>query len=173
MSYPKMKTIAIGGLLYPISKFLSPWVTSYEVKLFGQPNLFASIESAIKATNEPVRIVGFSRGATFALSLFQSCRNVLEVYAHSPGEPPRIGGRGPRIDGVLRFFRTEKDKIGSVYRQTGEAFRLYESAGHPDVLIRDLPFSRIETRRNIEQKMNRYNHVFHNCLPHLPREILR
>lgn len=174
MSYPDMKTIAIGGLLYPIGKFLSPWVITYDVRVFGQPRLYSSIAAAVKNAREPVRIIGFSRGATFALNLYQSFRNVAEVYAHSPGEPPRMGGAGPRTDGVLRFFRTQGDQIGSVYRQTGEAFRIYESARHGDVSIAELPFSRIEQpTRDVERKMNRHKHVFHNCLPHLPKGLSR
>lgn len=171
-----MRTIAIGGLLYPIAGFLSREVTHYNVGVVGQRSMFESVKREVRRSPVPVRVVGFSRGATFALELYEAFSNVAEVYAHSVGKIPDSHTRlnRPRITGKVALFRTDGDRAGGVHYETKRAFDSYMREGHKDLRLTTLPFTPIERPRNpVERGMNRFHHCFHNCLAYLPLEILK
>lgn len=171
-----MRTIAIGGLLYPIDRFLHPSVKHYSVGVVGQRSMFESVKREVRRSSEPVRIVGFSRGATFALELYEAFNNVAEVYAHSVGKIPDSHTRSnhPRVSGKASLFRTEGDRAGGVYYETKRAFDSYLREGHRNLRLTTLPFTPIERPRNpVERGMNRFQHCFHNCLAYLPVELIR
>lgn len=185
-----MKTIAIGGLGYSIRPFFNESVECFDVGAFGQNNLYRQIEQSIRSYNWPVRLIGFSRGATFAVKLAFSNSYVWEVYAHSPG---KFKGRYPKlIHADFRLFRTKGDRMGGVYESTGEIFNNIASSVSKNIedatcqkdlsqifktaknaFIHDLLFSQIPDPSGITQRiMNNRKHVFHNCLHYLPKEIL-
>lgn len=165
-----MRTIAIGGLLYPIDRFLASSVSFHSVRARGQAETLKAIRRAIESDSGPTRLIGFSRGATFAIQLFEDYPQVVEVYAHSAGTlkcPVR------RTRGRVQFFRTDGDRMGNVFKATGDLYSAYVKAGLLGVSIDDLPFERIAVPSNpTERLMNLRKHVFHNCLPHLPAEAI-
>jgi hypothetical protein len=168
-----MQTIAIGGLKYPIDSWLPPTVVHYRIEIMGQWHLIHQLKRSIGASPLEYRLIGFSRGASIAVALFDELENVVETYAHSCGRIPFLQRSAPRRrTGLLRFFRTEGDSMGQVYQQTGRIREEYRRLGHRDCILRDLPFSPISRPIGVIQlSMNNNRHVFHNCLPHLPLQL--
>lgn len=61
----------------------------------------------------------------------------------------------------------------TVGQAAGDLCAAYVKAGLLDVSIDDLPFERIAVPSNpTERLMNLRKHVFHNCLSHLPADVL-
>ena len=171
-----MKTIAIGGLLYQIQKFFNETVDHYELGILGQTRTLKEISRKIeeyRKTGHNIRLIGFSRGATFALRL-SADHKISEIYAHSPG---KITEREISIANTnfITLFRTIGDRMGNVYNETNETYqrlKFWRDRSF-DLITRfkliDLEFSEIpEPNGFTERKMNKRHHVFHNCLEHLP-----
>jgi len=161
--------LAIGGLKYSIAKWLPRGWPHYDIRVFGQPTVVRAIEYFISMrSSEQFTLVGFSRGATFALEIAERNRNVVAVYAHSclrPQTEPR------RRDLAVVFFRTIRDQAPGVFEETYEVCQLYKGIGAPTVLwtLPPMPFPKPLTM--FERGLARMNHQFHNAVPTITSSI--
>jgi hypothetical protein len=155
--------IAIGGLKYPIEKWLPEGsVIPFHINVFGQDRVVRDIKQTIARGSGPYTLIGFSRGATLALEIAERCPEVAQVFAHSCLRP-KIEPR--RKDFLLFMFRTIGDKAPGVFEETGEVYDLYRKvrAGEFTSLttLQPLPFPKGYSV--IERQLSRMNHQFHNA----------
>lgn len=151
-----MRTVALNGTNYA----LDPWMPAgVEV----HPELFWTRPAARKwaqALSEPVRLIGFSRGAAACLAAAKASEHVVSVFAHSP----MYWGHRNHREYPLTLIRTAGDQTPP-YRQADSV----ASAHRGPLVFRTLdplPWPAPPTTLT-ERLMVQLGHQFHNCLPHL------
>jgi hypothetical protein len=161
-----MKTICLDGFLYSIKKWLPDFVVEEYRHNWTERNAI-DLACKLNADREPVRLIGFSDGATAALTVANHCDYVREVYCHS------CQHREHRIkrEFETQFFATIGDRAGtildgkSVYDQTlatFEQYAQYDRVLNSIELLDRLPFSRPTMFERLV--LGPMGHQFHNCL---------
>jgi S-formylglutathione hydrolase FrmB len=117
-----------------------------------------------KTITEPTTVIGFSDGATAALTIANHTRHVRVVVAHSP----MFRQEEVRTTADLYFFRTVGDRTPT-FEATEQAWDWYcEGFGEgtaPTYLLTDLePLPALPVHDLATAMMRRKVHQFHNCL---------
>lgn len=165
-----MITIAIGGQSFDIQ----PWVIAdyYYTPTLLRSSVFktdlpALLESLTFRPDRPtVRLIGFSRGAMWALQMYERFPAVREVHAHSPAYV--LGST--RLDGKLVFYRTRGDRAGNVYHDTFHLYDRYLMLGHKQTYLYTINPTPIKSKGLVQRYSFWNNHQFHNCVTFLPVE---
>ena len=160
-----MKYIALNGFGHSLRRYFP----ASRVRCIDRFNW--TKRSAIlfaKHITEPTTVIGFSDGATAAITIGNNSHYVTKVYAHSPmyrDEPIR-----PGIE--IQLFRTIGD-VTPTFKATGKVLSHYKLSEELNTIsLMDLKPGRPEKVTDIATfVMAKMNHQFRNCLPHLPKEI--
>lgn len=154
-----MKYIALNGFRHPLNRYFNHRVECINKFNWTERNAIA-FANTIK---EPTTIIGFSDGATAALTIANNSIHVREVYAHSP----MYRNDTIRTRAKIRLFRTRGDTTPT-FNNTLRVFDRYQF--HPvDVTMLTLPPGPHEPIRDLATlTMWLRNHQFRNCLLYLP-----
>jgi len=160
-----MKYIALNGFQHSLQRYFNKTVTC--VDRFNWTKRSAILFA--KHITEPTTIIGFSDGATAAITIANNSHYVVKCYAHSPmyrDETIRSG-----ID--IKLFRTIGD-ITPTYKSTALVLSRYKRSVVPNTisLLDLLPVPPEKVKDVGTFAMKRFTHQFRNCLPYLPEEIL-
>lgn len=158
-----MKYLALNGFRHPLNRYFND-----KVECINQFNWTS--RNAIKFAQtimEPTTLIGFSDGATAALTIANNSKYVEHVYAHSPlFRDEKVFTRAR-----IHLFRTKGD-LTPTYNQTLQVFYKY-SETPVNVSIQTLKPTTHEPIRDFATFVMRIkNHQFRNCLPHLPGDLL-
>jgi hypothetical protein len=161
-----MKTICLNGFLYSIKKWLPDFVVEEYRHNWTERNAI-ELARKLNAGRELVRLIGFSDGATAALTVANHCDYVREVYCHS------CQYREHRIkrEFETRFFATIGDRAGtildgeSIYDQTLATFEQYAQHDRRRNSIEFLEWVPFKRPTMFEGMVLRpLGHQFHNCV---------
>jgi len=150
-----MQYLALNGFRHSLTRYFNSKVICIEV--FNWTERLA-IQLACQLT-EPTTLIGFSDGATAALTAACHSRQVVAVYAHSP-MTPRSLAFNPRAR--ITLFRTKGDTTPT-FKHTLDIHiraesRLLTLDPVPHEPVRDIATFIMKIR----------GHQFRNCLPELP-----
>lgn len=161
-----MKTICLNGFLYSIKKWLPDFVHEEYRTNWTERNARA-LARQLNSEREYVRLIGFSDGATAALTIANHCWFVKEVYCHSC----QYRDHEIKRDFQTQFFVTIGDRAGtildgsSVYDQTIATFEQYAQHNRRQNSIEfldPLPFSRPTFFERFV--LGPMGHQFQNCV---------
>lgn len=159
--------IAIGGLGYPIQKFIPS-----EFKHFTPMKTRLSLVNLIENHNGPITLLGFSWGAEIAIrvALMYPNKNIEQVIAHSPGKGvlQRHHDFGPP-NCLYRFLVTQGDKL--CYESTNSLYEYFKEKRKVDFL--DFPYNDDHTDDDIPWVMQKFmirnHHQFVNAIDYLKK----
>jgi len=158
-----MKYMALNGFRHSLDRYFNNEVEIVDRFNWTQRN---AVEYAM-TIDEPTVLIGFSDGATAALTMANYCPLVRAVYAHSAAfRPEKIVSKA-----VIHLFHT--------YGDTATDFRDFTNicnqwTGRTTVQSMSLnPLTPLPVRDLATLVMRLKGHQFHNCLPHLPRHIIK
>jgi hypothetical protein len=161
-----MKTICLNGFLYSIKKWLPDFVHEEYRTNWTEKNARA-LAASLNAKREYVRLIGFSDGATAALTIANHCWFVREAYVHSCQYREHEIKRPFRV----HFFATIGDRAGrlidgeTIYDQTIATFEQYAQQDRANASIEflaPLPFTRPTLFERLV--LGPTNHQFQNCV---------
>ena len=168
-----MQYVSMNGSYYDIYKqilhiipgtnpFISPqemWWTKEKAEKFSQRIV------------SPTTLIGFSRGATWALWIAAQNENVKKVIAHSPSYIKLTHNR--KTPYSLSLFRT----IGDLTPTFTDTWQIYVDhlvnfdLTNRNIRIVTLPFEPFQSKTWVEFAMKHLKHQFNNVLPHLRAEL--
>lgn len=160
-----MKTICLNGFLYSIKKWLPHFVIEEYRHNWTERNARA-LARQLNSEREYVRLIGFSDGATAALTIANHCWFVKEVYCHSC----QYRDHEIKRDFQTQFFVTIGDTAGtlldgwSVYDQTIATYEQYVQRDRDRSNIEFLepvPFRRPTFFERLV--LSPMGHQFHGC----------
>jgi predicted esterase len=162
-----MRYVALNGFRHPLDRYFNENVECLDVFNWTYEN---AMRYAFHKIKEPTTLIGFSDGATAALTIARLNAYVKVVYAHSPMYRDELLTPKARI----HLFRTQGDTTPT-YGQTWQVFEsLTCSSGKVHVTLQDLHPGPFEPIRDLATMVMWFKgHQFRNCLPHLPLEILK
>jgi len=161
-----MDYIALNGFGHPLNQYFNDRVTCVNKFNWTERN---AIDFAIQIIR-PTTVIGFSDGATAALTMANHNPYIVSVYAHSPMFRSDV----IRTHASIRLFFTTTDKTPT-REGTWKVFERYSNhlPLYP-ITVRGLePLPALPVRSFATWVMKRKNHQFHNCLPYLPQELLK
>ena len=161
-----MQYLALNGFRHSLSRYFNSTVTCVEQFNWTKSNA----AKLARTITRPTTVIGFSDGATAAITVGNLSPHVVKVYAHSP-----MFRQEPIRDNInLHLFRTSTDTTPT-FKETGLVYLHYLSTTGPhEVQLQSLPISdHIPVRDLATFIMRIRHHQFHNCLPYLPQEIIR
>jgi hypothetical protein len=160
-----VKYIALNGFQHSLQRYFNNTVTCIDRLNWVRLNAIR-VASTIK---EPTTVIGFSDGATAAITIGNTNPLVVKVYAHSPMD------RKDKIrSGVnITLFRTLGDSTPT-FKKTNHLYLRYLKSPVPTQIdmIDILPGPHEPVKDLATFFMKEHNHQFRNCLPYLPEEIL-
>lgn len=160
-----MQYLALNGFRHPLNRYFNNQVTCF--------NQFNWTEhGAIILANklkQPTTVIGFSDGATAALTVANNSPHVQYVYAHSP----MFRNELIRTEAQIKLFLTVGDTTPTAL-DTVDVYMHYVKSKTPlNITLTQLkPQPALPVRNLATFVMWLKNHQFHNCLRHLPQEIL-
>ena len=160
-----MKYIALNGFGHSLRRYFP----GNRVRCVDRANwTYRNAKQFARSITEPTTIIGFSDGATAALTIANSSEHVVKCYAHSPMF--RTDAIRPEVDVTL--FRTIGDTTPT-YQQAHFVREYYSDSDVPhSIELIDLEMVQHEPVVDVATFfMRRHNHQFRNCLPHLPTEL--
>lgn len=161
-----MNYIALNGFQHPLNSYFNSNVTCINTFNWTRSN---ATELA-RSITVPTTVIGFSDGATAAITIGNYNPLVVKVYAHSP-----MFRQEQIRDGIdLTLFRTVGDSTPTFHqtRLVYENYKLSDVPHHIQLLdLRALPHVPVRNLATFIMKIRR--HQFHNCLPYLPQEIIK
>jgi hypothetical protein len=152
-----MKIYGLNGFLYPLPLPKTRVEPVWEFNWNDQ-----RAEKFAKTIKEDCILIGFSDGATAALTVAQCSKFVKAVYCHSCMYSSYKLIR--YFD--VHFFSTIGDTTPT-YEGTEKTFHKYVLAGY-NCNILDLQPEPIKSFNPVHMIMNRKNHHFTNCIKYLP-----
>jgi hypothetical protein len=163
-----MKYIALNGFRHSLRRYFNDNVECVERFNWTHRN---AVEYA-KTITEPTCLIGFSDGATAALAMANESDMVKRVYAHSPQFRAYI----VESKADVFFYATHGDRTGT-FMDTHDAHRLWQTnkryyAGYVTSLKVLEPLPHVPIRDLATFIMRIKTHQFHNCLTHLPSQII-
>ncbi len=169
-----MRYLALNGFRHSLGRYFTDGVQLAE--RFNWPE-----KSAIRLAQtirEPTTLIGFSDGATAALTVANHSTHVRRVIAHSPmfrDEPTRTSAQ-------IYLFRTEGDTTPTFEATDAVFYHLCpfgrDQQRHVQIFTLD-PLPPLPVRDAATAVMKRRNHQFHNALPVIaeydlvPRSLIR
>lgn len=161
-----MDYIALNGFGHPLNQYFNEKVQCVNKFNWTEKNATNFAISIIR----PTVVIGFSDGATAALTMANHNSFIQGVYAHSPMYREDL----IRTTATIKLFFTTTDKTPTL-QATWRVFERYSKhlPLYP-ITVRGLdPLPALPVRSFATWVMKRKNHQFHNCLPYLPQELLR
>jgi hypothetical protein len=165
-----VKYIALNGFRHPLNRYFTDAVQC--VNRFNWTQAAAiRLAEQIDADGQETTVIGFSDGATAAVTVARHSKVTAHVYAHSPmyeaSDLPLAARR-------LTLFRTKGDTTPT-FDDTLEVFWAFcRSTERTRLHIHTLlPLPAQPVRDAATWLMRRKSHQFHNCLPFLPASIVR
>jgi hypothetical protein len=165
-----VKYIALNGFRHPLNRYFTDSV--HCINRFNWTRAAAiQLAKQIDADGQETTVIGFSDGATAAVTIGRHSKLTAHVYAHSPMyEASDL----PLAAGALTLIRTQGDTTPT-FAATLEVFwSLCRSTPRDRLHIFALaPLPPLPVRDAATWLMRRKCHQFHNCLPMLPASIVR
>jgi len=159
MAAAKTTTIAFGGWLYSIAKWL-PGVRHYNSPIRGFTDRWC--QDFASRLRRPVTLIGFSEGANAALAIAAYSSHVVRAIVHSCEEKKTSINRGCRYS----FFATLGDTTPTFEDTIEVARRALASKAHTDLQF--LKYQDFDKPTWFERKiLSPKRHIFHNVLPHI------
>jgi alpha/beta superfamily hydrolase len=165
-----MQYIALNGYRHAVDRYFTREVRCVYARNWTQKNA----SEFAKTITSPTTLIGFSDGATAAMTIASENEWVQVLHAHSP-----------MYREVTKVHGTEVN----LYRTVGDKSPTFEQTAR----TRDL-WLRLQTEQGVYNNVGMYtlaameaipirsfstlvmwwtNHQFHNCLPYLPQHIVR
>ena len=162
-----MRYYALGGLNYPIARFLPPIVEDAGTRLWSK-RAIDNLLDIITSGGERVTLIGFSKGASVAIELALRSPLVAKVHAHSPGPFTKPTYYFTQAEFV--FYHTVGDKLTTDSAIIDTRFALSKIVGKwiPYELLSPLPFQKPKL---LERFMQNRCHQFHNAAQIISDEI--
>jgi predicted esterase len=162
-----VKYLALNGFRHPLNRYFNNKVECVNKFNWTYSN---AVEYAISNIKEPTVVIGFSDGATAALTMARHSPLVKSVYAHSP----MFREESRKLKCRVHLFRTGGDTTPT-YHDTWNVYEHLKVSNYPvNVTLQTLFPGPHEPIRDLATfTMWLKNHQFRNCLPHLPQEIVR
>jgi pimeloyl-ACP methyl ester carboxylesterase len=165
-----MRYYALGGLNYPIGRFLPTNVEETGTRLWVKGSVNKLLDH-ITSGGERVTLIGFSKGASIAIELALRSPLITKVHAHSPGPFNRPSQCFTQAD--FTFYHTVGDRLTTDSSITDVRFTLSKIVGKwvPYQLLAPLPFQK--PLGLLERFMQNRCHQFHNASQMISDEINR
>lgn len=163
-----MKYYALGGLNYPIGRFLPTNVEETGTRLWVKGTVNKLLDH-ITSGGERVTLIGFSKGASIAIELALRSPLVVKVHAHSPGAFSRPELAYTQAD--FTFYHTVGDRLTTDNDITTTRFTLSKIVGKwiEYQILLPLPFQK--PMGLLERFMQNRCHQFHNASQIISNEI--
>lgn len=164
-----MKYFALGGLNYPIGRFLPSFVEDSGTRLWTD-RAIRNMEKLIQDANDDVFLIGFSKGAQVAIELALSLYTITKVIAHSPGNfsLPKNPTFYPRLN--ITLIMTNGDKLTPV-TATWDTWDKLLKIGIPATHIKIDPLPFQKPLGIMERFMQNRCHQFHNAVDFINEKI--
>jgi dienelactone hydrolase len=165
-----MKYFALGGLNYPIGRFLPDYVIETGTRLWTN-RAIDTLKTIINNAEDDVTLIGFSKGAQVAIDIGLSIHNVRAVIAHSPGEVALPIGSFYKPNLRFTLISTEGDKL-TPDSDTWRTFSNLLSLGYDPITrsLKPFPFQKPSMQ---ERFMQNRCHQFHNAVEYINAKIER
>jgi hypothetical protein len=152
-----MRYVALNGFRHSLARYFNDRVEIVDRFNWSERN---AIRFA-KTITEPTTVIGFSDGATAALTIANHSPHVRVVVAHSP----MFRQEEVRTEACLFVFRTLGDRTPT-YEAAEQAWDWYgPKIGWCGWIMTLDPLPALPVRDLATAMMRRKVHQFHNCLP--------